>query len=38
MQRLDKKIQELQDEINRIAGQKETLWEVTLILSGSPNA
>lgn len=36
MHRLDKKIKELQDEINRIAGQKETLWEVTLILSGSP--
>ena len=36
LERLDKKIRELQEEINRIAGQKETLWEVTLILSGSP--
>ncbi|MDD5101006.1 MAG: DUF4139 domain-containing protein, partial [Syntrophales bacterium] len=36
LERLDKIIRELQDEINRIAGQKDTLWEVTLILSGSP--
>lgn len=36
LERLDKKIRELQEEMNRIAGQKETLWEVTLILSGSP--
>ncbi|MCX5838378.1 MAG: mucoidy inhibitor MuiA family protein [Deltaproteobacteria bacterium] len=36
MERLDKKIRELQEEITRIAGQKETLWEMTLILSGSP--
>ncbi|MBN2438456.1 MAG: DUF4139 domain-containing protein [Deltaproteobacteria bacterium] len=36
LERLDKKIRELQEEIARIAGQKETLWEVTLILSGPP--
>lgn len=36
LERFDKIILELQDEINRIAGQKDTLWEVTLILSGSP--
>ena len=36
LERLDKKIRELQEEMTRIAGQKETLWEVTLILSGSP--
>jgi uncharacterized protein (TIGR02231 family) len=36
LERLDKKIRELQEEMIRIAGQKETLWEVTLILSGSP--
>ena len=36
LERLDKKIRELQEEITRIAGQKETLWEVTLTLSGSP--
>lgn len=35
IERLDKKIRELQEEMNRIAGQKETLWEVTLTLSGS---
>jgi uncharacterized protein (TIGR02231 family) len=36
LEKLDKKIRELQEEVIRIAGQKETLWEVTLILSGSP--
>ena len=36
LERLDKKIRELQEEITRAAGQKETVWEVTLILSGSP--
>jgi uncharacterized protein (TIGR02231 family) len=36
LEKLDKKIRELQEEMNRIAGQKETLWEVTLILSGLP--
>lgn len=35
LERLDKKIRELQEEMNRIAGLKETLWEVTLMLTGS---
>lgn len=35
LERLDKKIRELQEEMSRIAGQKETLWQVTLMLSGS---
>jgi uncharacterized protein (TIGR02231 family) len=35
LERLDKKIRELQEEMSRIAGQKETLWEVTLMLTGS---
>ena len=36
LERLDKKIRDLQEEINRAAGQKETIWEVTLMLSGAP--
>jgi uncharacterized protein (TIGR02231 family) len=32
---LDKKIRELQEEIGRITGQKESLWEVILTLGGS---
>jgi uncharacterized protein (TIGR02231 family) len=35
LERLDKKIRELQEEMTRTAGQKETLWEVTLMFSGS---
>ena len=36
LERLEKKIRDLQEEINRAAGQKETIWEVTLLLSGAP--
>ena len=35
LEKLDKRIRELQEEVTRIAGQKETLWEVTLMLTGS---
>jgi uncharacterized protein (TIGR02231 family) len=36
LETLDKRIRELQEEITRIAGQKDTIWEVTLTLSGTP--
>jgi uncharacterized protein (TIGR02231 family) len=36
LERLDKSIRELQEEMTRVAGQKETTWEVTLTLSGPP--
>ena len=35
MEKLDKKIREYQEELSRIAGTKETTWEVSLTLSGS---
>lgn len=35
LETLDKKIRELQEEIGRISGHKESLWEVILILGGS---
>lgn len=34
LQKADNKIKDLQQELNRITGQKETLWEVTFLLSG----
>ncbi|MDA8126408.1 MAG: mucoidy inhibitor MuiA family protein [Deltaproteobacteria bacterium] len=34
LEKTDKKIRELQEEMNRIGGQKEDLWEVTFLLSG----
>jgi uncharacterized protein (TIGR02231 family) len=34
LEKLDKKIKELQEEFNRITGQKETLWEVNFLISG----
>lgn len=34
LEKLDKKIKELQDELDRTAGQKETAWEVTVLFSG----
>jgi uncharacterized protein (TIGR02231 family) len=36
LEKTDKKIKELQDDLNRMTGQKETLWEVTLLFSGPP--
>jgi uncharacterized protein (TIGR02231 family) len=36
LETLDKRIRELQEEITRIAGQKDTIWEMTLTLSGTP--
>jgi uncharacterized protein (TIGR02231 family) len=36
LETLDKRIRELHEEMTRIAGQKEMIWEVTLTLSGSP--
>lgn len=35
LEKLDKRIRELQEELTRIAGLKETIWEVSLTLSGS---
>jgi len=35
LEKLDKKIKKLQEELNQAAGRKETTWEVTLTLSGS---
>jgi uncharacterized protein (TIGR02231 family) len=32
--KLDKKVKELQEELDRTTGQKETAWEVTVLLSG----
>jgi uncharacterized protein (TIGR02231 family) len=34
LEKLDKQIKELQDELDRMAGRKETAWEVTVLLSG----
>jgi hypothetical protein len=34
LQKVEGQIKELQEEINRIAGRKETLWEVTFLFSG----
>jgi uncharacterized protein (TIGR02231 family) len=35
LDKLDKRIKSLQDDLDRAAGTKETAWEVTLFLSGS---
>ena len=35
LEKLDKKIKKLQEELNQAAGHKETAWDVTLTLSGS---
>lgn len=35
LEKLDKKIKETQDELDRAAGKKETAWEITILLSGS---
>jgi uncharacterized protein (TIGR02231 family) len=36
LQKTDSRIKELQEELNRITGQKESLWEVTFLISGPP--
>ena len=35
LQKIEGRLKALQEQINRIAGQKETLWEVTVLLSGA---
>jgi uncharacterized protein (TIGR02231 family) len=34
LEKLDKQIKELQDELDRMAGKKETAWEVAVLVSG----
>ena len=34
LEKLDKQIKELQDELDRMAGRKDTAWEVTILISG----
>lgn len=36
LEKADRKLRELQEELQRITGQKETLWEVTFLLRGPP--
>lgn len=36
LEKLEKKINELQEELNRRVGKKDNIWEVTLLLSGAP--
>ena len=38
LEKLDRKLTELQDELNRRVGRKDNAWEVTLLLSGAPPA
>ena len=38
LEKLDKQLGELQEELNRTAGKKDNIWEVTLLLSGSSTA
>ncbi|MDI6777513.1 MAG: mucoidy inhibitor MuiA family protein [Syntrophales bacterium] len=35
LERLNKQIKDMEDELNRIVGEKETRWEVTVLFSGS---
>jgi len=34
LQKTDSRIKELQEELNRITGQKESLWEITFLIGG----
>jgi uncharacterized protein (TIGR02231 family) len=36
LEKLDKQLGELQEELNRRVGRKDNVWEVTLLLSGAP--
>jgi uncharacterized protein (TIGR02231 family) len=36
--KLDKRIKELEEELNQTVGKKDNIWEVTLLLAGSPTA
>ena len=38
LQKVDQRIKELQEELSRTTGQKESLWEVTFLLGGSTTA
>ena len=38
MEKLSRKIKELEDELNQTAGRKDTVWEVTLLLAGAQAA
>ena len=38
LEKLEKRLSELQDELNRRVGRKDNAWEVTLLLSGVPPA
>ena len=35
LERLNKQIKDTEDELNRMVGKKETIWEVTVVFSGS---
>jgi uncharacterized protein (TIGR02231 family) len=38
LEKLDKQIKELQEELDQMAGKKDTSWEVTILLSGAQAA
>jgi uncharacterized protein (TIGR02231 family) len=38
LEKLNKRIKELEEELNQTAGKKEDIWEVTLLLAGPPTA
>ncbi|MBA4396159.1 MAG: hypothetical protein C0394_02025 [Syntrophus sp. (in: bacteria)] len=38
LEKLNRRIKELEEEMNQTAGRKDTIWEVTLLLTGSPTA
>lgn len=38
LEKLDRRIKELEEESNQTVGKKDNIWEVTLLLAGSPTA
>ena len=38
LEKLNRGIKDLEEELNQTAGKKDTIWEVTLLLTGSPTA
>lgn len=38
LEKLNKRIKELEEELNQTAGKKDNIWEVTLLLAGPPTA